>query len=198
MAFYSLMFYTFILPYTLVVTYMYCIVFTWGWPTLAETCSEHNYMQRIFGCYRGKVFVFCFLILYSSFLTFLKLLSDSFIYTGCGMLTSFFIWIYPYEKGSYLAVPCISSRPLCCDLSQLMYEYTTVHIKCTKGTCAFWYIMILKHSQDEWVSARLVNITQMCNKRIWKAAGHHCCLDVSSTKNVFADQFPTKYLGNGF
>jgi hypothetical protein len=36
------------------------IVFTWGWPTLAETCSECNYTQRIFGCYRGKVFVFYF------------------------------------------------------------------------------------------------------------------------------------------
>jgi hypothetical protein len=34
------------------------IVFTWGWPTLAETCSEHT--QRIFGCYRGEVFVFYF------------------------------------------------------------------------------------------------------------------------------------------
>jgi hypothetical protein len=56
-------FYIFILPYTLVVTYMYCIVFTWGWPTLAETCSECNYViicKRIFGCYRGKVFVFYF------------------------------------------------------------------------------------------------------------------------------------------
>jgi hypothetical protein len=56
-----LVFYTFVLPYILVVTYVYCIVFTWGWPTLAETCSECNYViicKRIFGWYRGKVFVF--------------------------------------------------------------------------------------------------------------------------------------------
>jgi hypothetical protein len=56
-----LVFYTFILPYALVVTYMYCIVFTWGWPTLAKTCSECNYViicKGIFGCYRGKVLVF--------------------------------------------------------------------------------------------------------------------------------------------
>jgi hypothetical protein len=37
-----------------------CMVFTWGWPTLAETCSEYNYTQSIFGCYRGKIFMFYF------------------------------------------------------------------------------------------------------------------------------------------
>jgi hypothetical protein len=37
-----------------------CMLFTWGWPTLAETCSKCNYTQSIFGCYRGKVFMFYF------------------------------------------------------------------------------------------------------------------------------------------
>jgi hypothetical protein len=27
------------------------------------------------------------------------------LYTGCGKLTSFFIWVYSYKKGSYLATP---------------------------------------------------------------------------------------------
>jgi hypothetical protein len=27
--------------------------------------------------------------------------------TGCGKLISFFIWVYSYKKGSYLAAPCI-------------------------------------------------------------------------------------------
>jgi hypothetical protein len=28
-------------------------------------------------------------------------------YTGCGKLTTFFLWQLPYEKGSELAAPCI-------------------------------------------------------------------------------------------
>jgi hypothetical protein len=41
------------------------------------------------------------------------LVLSAFTTIGCGKLTSFFEYEMPYEKGSYLATPCISVFQKC-------------------------------------------------------------------------------------